>query len=87
MKGILRKLLNLSQNGVKRAKNQETFSHCAKFSQVLNFRTLLRNFFFPAFSAFLSFLFLICNAKFDSNSTCLDRLDKFGINRLQKLQN
>ena len=40
---------------------------------------------FPAFSTLLSFWFLICNAKFDSNSTCLDRLDKFGSNSLQKL--
>ena len=37
----------------------------------------------------LSFLlfFLICNAEFDSNSSCLDRLNNFGINSLQKLQN
>ena len=42
---------------------------------------------FPAFSALLSFWFLICNAELDSNSTCLDRLDKFGINSFQNLQN
>ena len=39
------------------------------------------------FQFFLLFflLFLICNAEFDLNSTCLDRLDKFDINSLQKL--
>ena len=42
---------------------------------------------FLAFSALLSFLSLICNTEFDSNSSCLDRLDNFGINSLQKLQN
>ena len=42
---------------------------------------------FSAFSALLSFLSLIYNAKFDSNSSCLDRLNNFGINSLQKLQN
>ena len=28
---------------------------------------------------------LICNAEFDSNSSCLDRLNNFDINSLQKL--
>ena len=42
---------------------------------------------FLAFSALLSFLSLIYNAEFDSNSSCLDRLNNFGINNLQKLQN
>ena len=32
-------------------------------------------------------LILICNVEFDSNSSCLDRLDNIGINSLQKLQN
>ena len=41
---------------------------------------------FFVFSALLSFRSLICNAKFDSNSSCLDRLNNFGINSLQKLQ-
>ena len=41
---------------------------------------------FFVFSALLSFWSLICNAKFDSNSSCLDRLNNFGINSLQKLQ-
>ena len=34
--------------------------------------------------ALLSFRFLIWNAEFDSNSSCLDRFNKFGINSLQK---
>ena len=34
---------------------------------------------FPAFFALLSFWFLICNAEFDLNSTCLDRLNNLGI--------
>ena len=42
---------------------------------------------FLAFSALLSFWYLICNAEFDSNSSCLDRLSNFGIYSLQKLQN
>ena len=39
------------------------------------------------FSALLSFWSLICNVEFDSNSLCLDRLNNFGINSFQKLQN
>ena len=42
---------------------------------------------FLAFSALLSFWYLICNAEFDSNSSCLDRLNNFGIISSQKLQN
>ena len=42
---------------------------------------------FLVFSALLSFWSLICNVEFDSNSSCLDRLNNFGINSLQKLQN
>ena len=42
---------------------------------------------FVAFSALLSFWSLICNVEFDSNSSCFDRLNNFGINSLQKLQN
>ena len=42
---------------------------------------------FSVFSALLSFLSLIYNAKSDSNSSCLDRLNNFGINSFQKLQN
>ena len=35
-----------------------------------------------------SFLWsLICNAEFDLNSSCLDRLNNFGIISSQKLQN
>ena len=40
-----------------------------------------------AFSALLSFSSLICNAKSDSNFSCLNRINNFGINSLQKLQN
>ena len=71
-----------SQTGVKRAKNQEAFSHCAKISHPSAK--------FSIFQLFLLFFpsgFFIYNAEFDSNSMCLDRLDKFGINNLQKLQN
>ena len=42
---------------------------------------------FLAFFAPLSFWYLICNAEFDSHSSCLDRLNNFGIDSLQKLQN
>ena len=42
---------------------------------------------FLAFSALLFFWYLICNAEFDSISSCLDRLSNFGIDSLQKLQN
>ena len=54
-------------------------------TQVQNFRTLVQNFRILAFSALLSFLFLICNHEFYSNSMCLDPLNKFDINSLQKL--
>ena len=40
---------------------------------------------FLLFSAPLSFWLLIINAEFDLNSLCLDRLNNFGINNLQKL--
>ena len=42
---------------------------------------------FLVFSALLSFWSLICNTEFDFNSLCLDRLNNFVINSLQKLQN
>ena len=42
---------------------QEQFRHLAKIPVVLHF---------VAFSALLSFRSLICNAEFDSNSSCLD---------------
>ena len=61
-----------------------------KFRRLRNFRNpakFLQRPNFLAFSALLSFWFLICNAEFDSNSSCLDRLNNFGINSLQKLQN
>ena len=42
---------------------QEHFRHLANIHIVLHF---------VAFSALLSFWSLICNAEFDSNSSCLD---------------
>ena len=42
---------------------------------------------FLLFSAILSSWSLIYNAEFDSNSSCLDRLNKFGSISSQKLQN
>ena len=42
--------------------------------------------FFLAFSALLSLWSLICNAEFDSNSSCLDRLNNFGTISSQKLK-
>ena len=42
---------------------------------------------FYSLSDLLSFLSLICNAEFDSNSSCLDRLNNFGTVSSQKLQN
>ena len=69
-------------------------SHCAKIShraKILQVRKPTKFLHpsaklldFPAFSALLSFWFLIYNADFDSNSTCLDRLDNLGIINLQK---
>ena len=43
--------------------------------------------FFFVFSSLLSFWSLICNAEFDPNSSCLDRLNNFGMISSQKLQN
>ena len=57
---------------------QEQFRHLEKIPVVLHF---------VAFSALLSFWSLICNVEFDSNSSCLDRLNNSGIISLQKLQN
>ena len=45
------------------------------------------SFTFLAFSAFLSFLYLIYNVEFDLNSSFSDRLNNFGTISLQKLQN
>ena len=42
---------------------------------------------FLMLSTSLSFWLLIYNAEFNSNSSRLDRLNNFGINSLQKLQN
>ena len=42
---------------------------------------------FSSHFALLSFWSLICNAEFDSNSSCLDRLNNFGIISSKKLQN
>ena len=41
--------------------------------------TKFRRFHFLLFSAILSSWFLIYNAEFDLNSSCLDRLNNFGI--------
>ena len=49
--------------------------------------TKFRRFHFLLFSAILSSLFLIYNAEFDSNSSCLDRLNNFGTISSQKLKN
>ena len=40
---------------------------------------------FPLFSAILSSWSLIYDVEFDSNSSCLDRLNNFGMISLQKL--
>ena len=64
--------------------NHAKFRRLQKFLDLVKF--LLCSIFF-VFSALLSFWSMICNAKFDLNSLCLDRLNKFGINSLQKLQN
>ena len=42
---------------------------------------------FSSLFALLSLWDLICNDEFDSNSSCLDRLNNFGIISLQKVQN
>ena len=42
---------------------------------------------FSSLFALLSFWDLICNDEFDSNTSCLDRLNNFGIISSQKLQN
>ena len=69
-------------------RNLRKFAGCEN-SQPMKFRNL-QNFYCGPFSSvfFSSFLLaLICNAEFDSNSLCLDQLNNFGINSLQKLQN
>ena len=45
------------------------------------------SFTFLAFSAFLSFWYMICNVEFDLNSSYSDRLNNFGTISSQKLQN
>ena len=57
--------------------------HDEQFSHEPNFAGSI----FFVFSALLSFWSLICNAEFDLNSSCLDRLNNLGIDSLQKLQN
>ena len=68
---------------------QEAISQdAAKFRRLLNFRNPAKFLWCSnslVFSALLSFWSLICNADFESNSSCLDRLNNFGINSLQKL--
>ena len=48
-------------------------------------RNSLLLFFLCSAPSFL--LIMVCNVEFDSNSSWLDRFNKFGINILQKLQN
>ena len=60
-----------------------------------NFRTVVRNslLLLSLLMLLLSLLLLLlsmlllCNVEFDSNSSCLDRLNNLGINSFQKLQN
>ena len=66
---------------VAKFRNRAKFRNSAKFRNLRNFAMLN----FLLFSAPLSFWFLICNAEFDLNSLCLDQLNNFGINSLQKL--
>ena len=78
MKGKMGKITKRKSNGrstkqkKKKQENSETFSHGAKFSHPS--AKLLD---FASFSTLLSFWFLICNVEFDSNSTCLDRLESW----------
>ena len=65
----------------KKQENAEAFSHGSKISH-----PSVKLLDFLAFYALLFFWFLICNAEFDLNSTCLDRLNNLGIISLQKLQ-
>ena len=58
--------------------------HAGAISQTCEILAVLH---FVAFFALLSFWSLICIAEFDSNSSYLDRLNNFGINSSQKLQN
>ena len=86
MKGKMvkcKKWVNRKSKGAK-IKMQEAFSKAEKILQLAKFPPGSN---FIAFSALLSFWFLICNAEYDSNSSCLDQLNKFCINSLQKLQN
>ena len=88
-------------NGAKREENQKVTKESQNFKGRMNsgtwkaishqyeiFALWCKILCFSSFSASApSFLLiLICNVKFNSNSSCLDRLDKLGINSLQKLQ-
>ena len=60
---------------------EQIFSQCENFALVQKLHVKISH--FLASSALLSFfsssfllIFFICNAKFDSNSSCLDRLNK-----------
>ena len=66
------------KQGRRNSGGQEEISKCSNFLVAP---------FFLAFSALLSLWYLICNAEFDSNSSCSDQLSNFGIDSLQKLQN
>ena len=64
--------------------SRKEISQVVKFSQSCKIPIVLH---FHAFFTLLSFWFLICNVELDSSYSCLDRLNNFGINILQKLQN
>ena len=63
---------------VRKFRTVQNFAQCKKFAwceisqSVKILHPYAKLFGFLAFSALLSFWFLICNAKFDSNSSCLD---------------
>ena len=69
--------------------SKKQISQPAKFCRLRKFRKPAKFLLWSFSSVFCSsfLLALICNAEFDSNSSCLDRLNNFGINSLQKLQN
>ena len=70
--------------------SMKEISQPAKFCRLRNFCNPAKFLWcsnFLIFSTLFSFWFLIYNDEFDSDSSCLDRLNNFGINNLQKLQN
>ena len=82
-----------NQKGIQESQNVKGSMNSGtgrKFRTSVKFRTNAK-FSAPSFSAsapsfFASapfLLILICNVEFDSNSSCLDRIDNLGINSLQ----